>query len=123
MKKPGQPIQVKLRYFLKPERAETRPPEDILKVIFAIGIFVDGNGETVGDDDEMVAVSKVHVGVVRRRERWLLGHLGVVFILRAVQGKDPELYELHQSDSEGLSDWQARATFGELQQSYWQSNN
>ena len=31
MKKPGQPIQVKERDFLQPERAETRPPEDILK--------------------------------------------------------------------------------------------
>lgn len=31
MKKPGQPIQVKFRDFLKPESAETKPPEDILK--------------------------------------------------------------------------------------------
>ena len=31
MKKPGQPIHVKDMDFLQPERAETRPPEDILK--------------------------------------------------------------------------------------------
>ena len=31
MKKPGQPIHVKLRDFLKPDRAETSPPDDILK--------------------------------------------------------------------------------------------
>ena len=31
MKKPGQPIQVNDMDFLQPERAETRPPEDILK--------------------------------------------------------------------------------------------
>ena len=31
MKKPGQPIQVNVMDFLQPDRAETRPPEDILK--------------------------------------------------------------------------------------------
>jgi hypothetical protein len=63
-------------------------------VVLAISIFVDGDRETVGDDDEMVAVAKTHVGVCRGGERWFLGHLEGVFIYRTVQGKDPEIYEL-----------------------------
>ena len=77
MKKPGQPIHVKDIDFLQPERAETRPPEDILKwyspwlsLVIVIGKRLETTMSFCLSSAEEPLMAKVAGEVVgRRKER------------------------------------------------------
>lgn len=108
MKKPGQPIQVKDMLFLQPERAETRPPEDILKwyspaasLVMVMGRRLETTMRCAGGPARSRVMESLRVGDMARKACGGCGRAAVV----AVVGEDGE-------DGECTEERNARGRWG-----------